>query len=67
MISLWQAFIGRMPCRIPLSRRTMSDPVVWLNNKNEMYSVRSGYHVARKMLREENWVESSRGPVGQQE
>ena len=56
-----------MPCRIPLNRRTMSDPVVWLNNKNEMYSVRSGYQVARKMPREENWVESSRGPVGQQE
>ena len=49
------------------SRRTLSDSVVWLNNKNGMYSVRSGYHVARKMLREENWVESSRGPVGQQE
>ena len=50
------------------SRRTdLSDSVVWLNNKNGMYSVRSGYHVARKILREENWVESSRGPVGQQE
>ena len=51
---------------IPLSRRSMSDLVVWLNNKNGMYYVKFGYHVARKVLREENWVESSRGPIGQQ-
>ena len=51
---------------IPLSRRSMSDLVVWLNNKNGMYSVKFGYHVARKVLREETWVESSRGPIGQQ-
>ena len=51
---------------IPLSRRSMSDLVVWLNNKNAMYSVKFGCHVAMMVLREENWVESSRGPIGQQ-
>lgn len=53
-------------CRIPLSRRSVSDLVVWLQNKNGMYLIRSGYHVARKVMRKENWVESLRGPVGQQ-
>ena len=70
MISSWQPFIGKMlrPFAeyIPLSHRFVSDSVVWLNNKNGMYSVQSRYHVARKVLREENWVESSKDPIGQQ-
>ena len=51
---------------IPLSHRFVSDSVVWLNNKNGMYSVQSRYHVARKVLSEENRVESSKDPIGQQ-
>ena len=70
MISSWQAFIGKMLRPfveyIPLSHRSVSDLVVWLNNKNAMYSVKFGCHVAMMVLREENWVESSRGPIGQQ-
>lgn len=32
--------------RIPLSRRQIADSIFWLRNKNGVYSVRSGYHVA---------------------
>ena len=49
-------------CKIPLSHRRVSDVMVWLHNRKGIYSVRSGYHVARKVLRE--WAECSTG-VGQ--
>ena len=38
--------------RIPLSKRYVLDVMVWMHNKNGRYSVRSGYHTARKLLRE---------------
>ena len=44
-------------CKIPLSHKHVADAVVWLHNKEGAYTVRSGYHVARKVLRE--WAESS--------
>ena len=50
-------------CKIPLSYRHVTDVVVWLHNKDGVYTVRSGYHVARKVLRE--WAKSSTGS-GQQ-
>lgn len=53
-------------CRIPLSRKDVSDLVVWLHNRNKMYSVKSRYHVARKVMRTDDWVECSRGLGGQQ-
>ena len=31
-----------------------------------MYLVRSGYYIARRVMRKEDWVESSRGPSGLQ-
>ena len=46
-------------CKIPLNHRRVADVVVWLHNKEEAYTVRFGYHVARKVLRE--WAESSTG------
>ncbi|XP_075633713.1 uncharacterized protein LOC142606215 [Castanea sativa] len=50
-------------CKIPLSHRRVADVVVWLHNKEGAYTVKSRYHVARKVLRE--WAESSTG-AGQQ-
>ncbi|XP_023898690.1 uncharacterized protein LOC112010575 [Quercus suber] len=35
-------------CRIPLSRRVMEDSMVWLHNRRGVYTVRSGYHLARQ-------------------
>ena len=40
--------------QIPLSRRYVPDVMVWLYNKNGQYSIRSGYHTARNLLRESN-------------
>ena len=37
-------------CRIPLSRRSVMDSIVWLHNKKGVYSVKSGYHVARQIM-----------------
>ena len=51
-------------CRIPLSQRHIADSIFWLHNKNGAYSVRPGYHLARKVLRNENWAECSRGTEG---
>ena len=51
-------------CRIPLSRRHVADSIFWLHNKNGAYFVRPGYHLARKVLRNENWAECSRRTEG---
>ncbi|XP_075640505.1 uncharacterized protein LOC142612276 [Castanea sativa] len=53
-------------CKIPLSRRNIADSLVWLHTKNGKYSVKSGYHVARKVMRNDDGVGSSDGCRGQQ-
>ena len=45
--------------KIPLSHRQVTDVVVWLHNKERVYTVRSSNHMARKVLRE--WTVSSTG------
>ena len=52
--------------RLPLSHRLGPDAVAWLHNKRGVYSVKSGYHVARQIKKNENWVECSSGPTGLQ-
>lgn len=52
-------------CKIPLSRRYIADSVVWMHTKSGRYTIRSGYHVARKFLRNDDGIGSSRG-VSQQ-
>ncbi|KAL0007403.1 hypothetical protein SO802_008905 [Lithocarpus litseifolius] len=53
-------------CKIPLSRRRVADSVVWMHTKNGAYSVRSAYHVARRVMTIEHCAESSRSAEGQQ-
>ena len=48
---------------IPLSCRYIMDKVMWLHTNNESYSVKSGYHVATQVLRNENRAESSKIPM----
>ena len=50
--------------KIPLSRRNVSNSIIWLHNKNEMFSVKSAYKVARRMRGERSRVESSGLCVG---
>ena len=38
--------------RIPLSQRCGPDVMTWLYNKNGRYLVKSGYHIARILLKE---------------
>ena len=52
-------------CRIPLSRRSVMDSIVWLHNKKGVYSVKSGYHIARQIIRDGDVAESSSSPTGQ--
>ena len=40
--------------RMPLSQRQASDLIILLHTKSEEYSVRSGYHVAREISRQES-------------
>ena len=49
--------------RIPLSQRHTLDVVVWQHNKQGVYSVISGYHVARQIQKNEHVAETSTGPV----
>ena len=53
-------------CKIPLSRRNIVDSVVWLHTENGKYSVKFGYHVARKVMRKDDGFGSSNGVGGQQ-
>ena len=50
--------------KIPLSRRVVSDSIIWLHNKNGMFLVKSAYKVARRMRGEGSRAESSGGCVG---
>ena len=52
--------------RIPLSHRQASDAITWLHTKKGDYSVRSGYHAARKLKKSEEMAETSTGPFGVQ-
>ena len=46
-------------CRIPLSRRSIPDLLVWLPNKNGVYSIKSSYHITRGLSRERDGMEES--------
>lgn len=52
--------------RILLSHRHTSDAIVWSQNKRGVYSVKSGYYVARQNLKNEDWAECSSSPKGRQ-
>ena len=41
-------------CQIPLSRRNVSDSIFWLHNSRGLFSVKSAYHVARRLLTDAN-------------
>ena len=51
-------------CRMPLSNRCVPDRVMWVYNRNGMYSLKSGYHVTKQILRTDEWVECSSGSGG---
>ena len=53
-------------CRIPLSHRQVPDSLYWLHTKDGVYSCKSGYQVARRLLREDGWTKCSSGPNGMQ-
>ena len=44
----------------------MVDLVVWMHTKNGKYSVKSGYHLARKVMRNDDGVGNSDRVGGQQ-
>lgn len=49
--------------RIPLSRHCVPNVLVWLHNKKGRYSVKSGYYVARRLLREASQVGEGSGQM----
>ena len=52
--------------KISLSHRQASDVIMWLHTKKGVYSVKSGYHVARQLKKIKSWAETSTGPIGVQ-
>ena len=48
-------------CQIPLSRRWVADTVIWLHNPRGVFTVKSTYHVARRIISEAAQVGTSRG------
>ena len=53
-------------CQIPLSRRYVADTIVWLHNPRGEFTVKSAYHVARRILTGEARVGTSRGCAAKQ-
>ncbi|XP_075674939.1 uncharacterized protein LOC142644147 [Castanea sativa] len=47
-------------CQIPLSKRNVPDSVFWLHNSRGLFTVKSAYHVARRLLTDAYWGGSSR-------
>ena len=50
--------------KIPLSRRVVSDSIIWLHNKHGKFSVKSAYKVARRLRGNGNQAKSLTGCVG---
>ena len=50
--------------QIPLSRKLVSDAIIWLHNKNGTYLVKSRYHIARLVLKEDDGLMESSGLKG---
>ena len=48
-------------CKIPLSRRCVADTMIWLHNPRGVFTVKSAYHVARRIISEAAQVGTSRG------
>ena len=45
--------------RIPLSRRDVPDKIVWLPNKDGLYSIKSEYYIVGLLAKEINGMEGS--------
>ncbi|XP_075670123.1 uncharacterized protein LOC142639871 [Castanea sativa] len=52
--ALFHLFDVKAILKVPLSRRVVQDALVWTLTKNGRYTVKSGYHVAKQMRKEEN-------------
>ena len=50
-------------CQIPLSWKNVPDSIFWLHNSRGLFTVKSTYHVARRLLIDENRGGTSRGYV----
>ena len=61
--TVFQRFDVEAIYRIPLSRRCVPDMLVWLHNKNGRYSVKSGYHMTKLLLKETSCVGEGSVPM----
>ena len=64
VMSKFQMEDAEAVCRNPLSQRNVPNSIIWLHNKNGMFTVKSAYKVARKILRGGDWAENSNSCVG---
>ena len=39
-------------CQIPLSKRCVADTMIWMHNPRGVFTVKSAYHVARRIISE---------------
>ena len=51
-------------CRIPLSRRSVPDFIIWLHNKNGKFSVKFAYKLARRTQFHGDRAKASSGCAG---
>ncbi|XP_075636695.1 uncharacterized protein LOC142608925 [Castanea sativa] len=56
---IFDQFDAEAILRIPLSRRQVQDKMVWMYCRNGIYTVKSGYHVARMLDEDANGREES--------
>ena len=64
--SLFHTDVAKAICKIPLSHRHVPDILLWMYNKNGMFSVKSAYRVAVQIQKGEEWTENSSGCAGKQ-
>ena len=63
VVSKFQSSDAAAILQIPLSRRQVPDVIFWLNMKSGEYSMKSGYHTARLISKQEAEKGESLGEV----
>lgn len=61
--NIFLPFEVKIILNIPISYHLLEDSIIWMGNKKGLFSVKSLYYVARRILEKEDYGESSLGDV----
>ena len=63
LVEIFLPFKVKTILNIPISHHLSEDSIIWVDNKKGIFSVKSAYYVAKKMLDSDIQAETSRGDV----